>query len=359
MVLLVGARVSWRCWRAGAQALEASADAAVDESVADAHLHAAEERRDRPARSISTRCAGHAPRGARRGRRGSASSSGAADGHDGLHDALAARVEAPELAGDRAEARSKRPRRTSSAMRLRGPPRHARHRGACRAARSVPRPGRPGWRAAARRRASDEALLGRRRGRRATPRPRRRARRSRRPPPRSDGPCCASAPCGRRSGRASRGLPGRGAVAATWVRNSSTSRRSRVAVHRLADDLAGGEQRQLGDLGAHVAPARAGARPRCRRRRASRSRSISACVSRDALLADLVGHALGARDDVAGLATSLGQDGLALVGRRLAVAPRRVRVLETLLDAQRGARRACPGPARGRCGRRGRRRRGS
>ena len=53
----------------------------------------------------------------------------------------------------------------------------------------------------------------------------------------------------------------------------------------------------------------------------------------DALLADLVRRPLGARHDVAGLAASLGQDGLALVGRRLAVAPGGVGVLEPLLDA--------------------------
>ena len=39
----------------------------------------------------------------------------------------------------------------------------------------------------------------------------------------------------------------------TWARNSSTSRRSRVAGHGLAHHLAGGLERQVGDLGTDLA----------------------------------------------------------------------------------------------------------
>ena len=66
------------------------------------------------------------------------------------------------------------------------------------------------------------------------------------------------------------------------ARNSSTSRRWRSVGHRLADDAAGGRQREVGDLAAQLGRSRAASRPRSRRspaRAAARARPCVAAMS--------------------------------------------------------------------------------
>ena len=142
-----------------------------------------------------------------------------------------------------------RPRRMSSRTRLRDLGRDARRRAASlsglrRGRRRRP----PGSPAGARRRLAPSAPRPCR-ARAATRRPCRRARRSRTRPRRSAERCARLRPSGASQLRS---LAGRAPRRLTSARNSSTSRRSRALVHRLADDRAGGEQGQLGDLGAHV-----------------------------------------------------------------------------------------------------------
>ena len=134
-------------------------------------------------------------------------------------------------------------------------------------------------------------------------------------------------------GAAATAAIGRGsACRPTSARNSSTRRRSRCAVMRLADDLAGREQGQVGDLARTSARARSfsasmSAGPACAAARARRG-------SRRCRARALVGDLLGALEDLLRLAARLGQHGQALVGGRLALAARGVGVLQALLDAR-------------------------
>ena len=101
--------------------------------------------------------------------------------------------------------------------------------------------------------------------------------------------------------------------------------------HRLADDLAGGEQGEVGDLGADLRD-RAGLLGLDLGGRAV-AQALELLAGRgDVRVARLLGDLLGAGQDLVRLAASLGERGDALLFRVLAVAPGLFGVLEALLD---------------------------
>ena len=183
-----------------------------------------------------------------------ASSSGAADVTTASTMPFAARVEAPELrgrpSGSSLEAAAPDEQRDEVAR----PPCSRARQGAGRAARSRGAAGIAGLASSRAACGVGEALLGGRRALRARHRSHRRARRSRRPPPRSGGRCCASAPCvvappvghhvALAAGGRRRRRPGPG------TRRRAGARA--VAVHRLPDDLARGQEGQVGHLAADL-----------------------------------------------------------------------------------------------------------
>ena len=117
-----------------------------------------------------------------------------------------------------------------------------------------------------------------------------------------------------------------------------------VVGHRLADDLAGGEQGEVGDLGADLRD-RPGLLGLDLGGRAD-AQALELLARRgDVRVTRLLGDLLGAGQDLVRLAASLGERGDALLLRVLAIAPRLLGVLEALLDRGPCARRASSRPA--------------